>query len=163
MGERLGGAIVAEKGLQRTPPLHYMGYYVAGLANAVAKGVEGELARFDLDSLAFAIIRRCYEGEEDTVTAISQSLPVDTARISRMVTELTTKKLIRRRRLRSDRRIVKLYLTPEGQELAPQLIECVRSQVAMLLEDVSDEEYANFVSTCEKVMVNFERWTTTQQ
>ena len=107
---------MAQEDIQRTPPLHYMGYYVAGLTNAVAKGVEVELARFDLDALAFAIIRRCYEGEEDTVTAISQSLPVDSGRISRMVTELAGKKLLRRRRLRSDRRIVKLYLTPDGQE-----------------------------------------------
>ena len=154
---------MAQQDIQRIPPLHYMGYYVAGLANAVAKGVEEELARFELNALAFAIIRRCYEGEEDTVTAISQSLPVDPGRISRMVSELTTKKLIRRRRLRNDRRIVKLYLTPEGEELAPQIIESVQSQVAMLLEGVSDEEYAHFVSTCEKIMFNFGRRTTDQE
>ena len=72
-----------QQDLERTPPLHYIGYYVAGLTNAMTKGVEAELAKFDLDALAFAIIRRCYAGEEDTVTAISQSLPVDSGRISR--------------------------------------------------------------------------------
>ena len=59
-------------------------------------------------------------------------MPTDPSRISRMVTKLVDMGLLRRRRLRNDRRIVMLRLTPEGNELTSQLVEQAQLYYAAL-------------------------------
>ncbi len=147
---------MSQQDLMTDPPIHHLGYYVASLSNAVAKGVTEKLAPFDLDPLEYAVLRRCYEGYEDTVTGISRDLPVDTARVSRSVTGLTKKGLMRRRRLRTDRRTVRLSLTAEGEAIMPDVIQSVRDQFNVLVEGVTDTEYRAFISLSLKVMANFD-------
>ena len=63
--------------------------------------------------------------------------------------------LMRRRRLRSDRRVVALALTEEGKALALELHRRVQAYDARLSEGVSEEELAVFASVLFKVMANY--------
>ncbi len=126
---------------------------VAGLVNAVDKGMANEVAPYGLTSMEFSLLRHCLE-EECTATHLAQVLPVDGSRVSRLVTGLVEKGLLRRRRLRSDRRIVMLRLSDEGRELTSDIVEKMKLYDAMLTEGIDEEEMRVFVSVSARIVAN---------
>ncbi len=139
------------------PPLYSLGHYVASLVNAVSKDATNALVPFGVSPLGYAILRRCFEGEGDTVSRIAQDIPVDASRISRVVTELTNMGLIRKRRLRSDRRSVRLTLTQRGREVVPEMIQAVGDRFGILMEGVTDAQYKAFVDVTMTIKENYDR------
>ncbi len=126
---------------------------VAGLANAVDKGMAREVAPHNLTSMEFSLLRHCLE-DECTATHLAQVLPVDGSRVSRLVTGLVEKGLLRRRRLRSDRRIVMLRLSDQGRELTSRIIENMKSYDAILTEGIDEAELRVFVSVSARIIAN---------
>ena len=80
--------------------------------------------------------------------------PDEAARISRVVTKMVDRGLMRRRRPRNDRRVVFLTLTDEGKALTLELHRRVQAYEATLSKGVCEEEMAVFVSVTSKVMTN---------
>ncbi len=131
-----------------------LGAYVAGLVNAVDKGMADEVAPYDLSTLEFILLRFCMERVECTATQMGEVVPSDAPRISRMVSRLVDMGLLSRRRLRSDRRMVMLRLTEQGRELTSLLLRRVRAYEAMLTENISEEEVDAFASIASKIIAN---------
>ena len=127
---------------------------MTGLANAVARSM-AELAESNgLMPLDFALLRLFLEREEWTTTQMAEALPVTLSLVSRVVTKMVGMGLMRRRRRRSDRRVVMLALTEEGKALTLELHRSVQAYNARLSEGVSEEELAVFASVLSKVMAN---------
>ena len=138
-----------------TPPPLDLGECVTGLANAVARGMEEQVAPHDLIPLEFALLRVFLGEEERTTTQLAQILPVKMSRISVVVTKMVGRGLMRRRRLSNDRRVVMLSLTEEGKALTLKLHRRVQAYDARLSESVGEEEMAVFASVTSKVMTNY--------
>ena len=138
-----------------TPPPLDLGECVTGLANAVARGMEEQVAPYNLIPLEFAILRAFLGREEWTTTQLAKALPVTLSRVSRVVKKMVGMGLMRRRRRRNDRRVVMLALTEEGKALTLELHRSVHAYDARLLEGVSEEELAVFSSVLSKVMTNY--------
>ena len=136
-------------------PSNDLGPCVAVLVNAVAKGMAELVAPHDLIPLEFALLRVFLGEEERTATQLAQILPVKMSRISVVVTKLVRMGLIRRRRLRDDRRVVMLSLTQEGMALTQDLHRRVQAYETSLCEGVSEEEMEVFASVTSKVMANY--------
>ena len=117
--------------------------------------MEEQVAPYNLIPLEFAILRAFPGREEWTTTQLAKALLVTLSRISRIVTKLVGRDLLRRRRLRSDRRVVMLALTEEGMALTQDLHRRVQAFDAMLSEGVSAQEMAVFTSVTSKVMANY--------
>ena len=126
---------------------------VTGLLNAVGKGLAAELASLGLTHLEFSLCRHCMQGER-TATQLALVLPVDGARISRLVTGLVDRGLLSRRRLRSDRRVVMLSLTPEGMELTSLVLRRADDYARMLTAGISEEDLRVFASVTEQIIAN---------
>ena len=142
------------QGGQAWTPSNGLGTCVAGLVNAVAKGMAELVAPHDLIPLEFALLRVLLEKEECTTTQLAQVLPVKAPRISHVVTKLVDRGLMSRRRLRNDRRVVMLTLTEEGKALTLELHRRVEAYDAKLIKSVSEEEMTAFASTTSKIMAN---------
>ena len=136
-------------------PLADLGWCVAGLVNTLAKGTVNLMAPHGLIPLDFAILRLFLTKEEWTTSHLAQVLPVNASRISRQVAKIVDMSLMRRRRLRIDRRVVMLSLTAEGRDLTLDIQRRVHSYEAMLSEGVSREEMAVFASVTCRVMANY--------
>ena len=128
---------------------------VAILANVISKGVERELAPFGIQPAEFALMRVCLIGGETTATELGRALPVDASRISRIVNRLVETGLLRRRRLREDRRVVRLGLTPEGRQLIEELVRRVAAFEAATLAGIHAEELHSLIAATCKIRVNF--------
>ena len=132
-----------------------LGTCVSGLVNVVARGMARIVEPHGLSHIDFALLRLFLGAEEWTVTLLAQALPLAPPVISRSVAKLAGKGLLRRRRLRSDRRVVILTLTEEGETLAQRLHRRVQVYDSTLREGVSEEEMAVFASISSRVMANY--------
>ena len=133
-----------------------LGTYVGGLANVVYKGVAAEVAPYDLSPVDIQMMFAIRETHECTATYLARLLPVDATRISRQVTGLVDKGLLLRRRLREDRRIVMLRLSPEGEELTSELSDRMSAYYARLAEGFSEEDMRAFAATAQGIIANYE-------
>lgn len=129
---------------------------VAGLVNAVDKGLANEVTPYGLIPSEFNLLRTCAERGPSTATQLAEVLPVDASRISRMVTRLVNLGLLRRQRLRSDRRVVLLHLTDKGRDLTSRVVERVQVHIGRLLLGVSEDEMRDFTLLTEKITANYE-------
>ena len=128
---------------------------VASLVNAVDKGLSDEVSPYGLIPSEFNLLRTCAENGPCTATQLAEILPVDASRISRMVTRLVNLGLLRRQRLRSDRRVVLLHLTDKGSDLTARVDERVKVHVSRLLEGVSEDEMGVFMLLTSKITANY--------
>ena len=132
-----------------------LGMSVASLVNVVSKGTAELVASQNLAPLEFAILRGFLGNEEWTISEMALALGVSPSRVSRVVSRLVGLGMLRRRRLRSDRRVVRLTLTAQGRELANDIQQRAQVYDAQLYKGISDTERACFVSTAAKILSNF--------
>ncbi len=78
------------------------------------KGLEGELVPMGVRPRQWGILEATFSCNADTLTALARIIPVDAAAISRQLDKLQQRRLVRRRRLRSDHRMVRIELTAPG-------------------------------------------------
>ena len=129
-----------------------LGYWVGSLASALRKGLDRELAAFDVTSAQWAILEVCNRGEANSPSALARVIPVDAAAISRQLDKLREKGLIRRRRLTSDRRSIRVELTEEGRELVPTLAPLVQANNSKFLEGITEDEQAALSVIIQKML-----------
>jgi len=140
-----------------TPTADDLGKCVSGLVNAVARGMEQQLAAWRLSALEFSILGVCLSAGTTTVTGLSNVIPVDSGRISRIINKLHERGLINRERMTSDRRVVKLRLSEEGRDLVPRLVKLVEDYNQMLISGISPDNLTRFVATSHMIMSNYAR------
>ncbi len=129
---------------------------VAGLSNAVFKGVSQEVALYDLAAVEFNLLRACLDSEgEITATELAEILPVDTSRITRLVTILVNRGLLRRRRLPDDRRVVMLSLSEEGKEMTSRILQRLELHDAALTEGIDEDDMRLFESVTYRILTNY--------
>lgn len=139
--------------LRRGDSIHGdLGYWVGSLASALRKDLDRQLAPFDITSAQWAILEVCYRGEANSPSALARVIPVDTAAISRQLDKLREKRLIRRRRLTSDRRTIRVELTEEGRELVPKLAPLVQANNSKFLEGITEDEQAALSAIIQKML-----------
>ncbi|MDE2836109.1 MAG: MarR family transcriptional regulator [Chloroflexota bacterium] len=141
---------------QATRPSFALGGWMAGLANAVERGLARELAPYNLTPMEFNLLRFCLieKGEEITATQLAQMLPVDASRVSRIVTAVVDRGLLVRRRLPEDRRVVMLHLSPEGRDLTLRATGSMDAFVARLMTGVDEHDVEVFVSVFSQMIAN---------
>ena len=128
---------------------------MTALMGVAEKGIAKVTAPYGLTTLEFDCLGFCLDQDkETTATELASHLPVDASRVSRIVTMLVDKGLLRRRRLRTDRRIVMLRLSSEGRALALQVRRSVNQFVARLVEGISERELQGFVSVASTITAN---------
>ena len=137
-----------------------LGTYVSRLENAVYKGIAAEAAPYDLSPLDVYLLMICVEMGECTATQLADMLPVDASRISRLVTGLADRGLLRRRRLRNDRRIVMLRLSPKGLELTSEVTQRMQAYYAKLTEGLGEQEMNSFAAAALRIVANYEAMQT---
>lgn len=124
------------------------------LVKAASKGIDEIVAPFELSSLHFAVLRRFLHRDRWTSTELLQLIPVGAPRMSRLVAKLVDDRLLRRRRLRNDRRVVVLSLTNQGRDLTNEVDKRMRAFEEDLTEGVTDDELAAFFRVTQRILLN---------
>lgn len=126
------------------------------LASAYLRGRDRITASHGLTSNEFTLIRCFADQEEWTATELTEVLPADASRISRLVDGLVSRGLLRRRRRTDDRRVVRLLLTDEGSTAVQEVVDLVEEYEAHLLQGVADDERAVMAAAVETMLANLD-------
>ena len=131
------------------------GSLMTGLARVAARSADDALAKTDFGWLEYAILRALLEVPHATASQLSHLLPVELSSISRSVAVLADRRLLRRRRDTSDRRVVRLSLTADGRELAEELQQTMEGRFGALVEGISDADLDTFTAVTHRIMANY--------
>ncbi len=135
---------------------------VSSMAKVISVAVDLEIERAGLNSKEFAVMQLFCQQPERTATELVEKTSIDPAHMSRLVANLVDQRLLRRRRSRSDRRVVNLVLTDAGSKMIAEAHTRIISYQTALLEDVSDQELSGFLATSRKVIQNYANLAPTQ-
>ena len=134
-----------------------LGSCVTRLVNVLSKGTEELVEPHGLTSMDYALLRLFLRREQWIATHMAEILTVKPSRMSRLVAKLVDMGLMRRRRHRSDRRVVFLTLTDDGKALTLDLHRRIEAYEALLQQGVSDGEKSELVTTTSKIIANYGR------
>ena len=136
-------------------PSAAFGDCVSSLAKVISVAINIEMERGGLRPDEFAVMLLFCHRPEWTATKLAEKTDLDPSRISRLVDQLVNRRLLRRRRSRTDRRVVNLVLTDQGSEMIAEAHTRIISYQAALLKDVSDQEMSGFLATSRKVIQSY--------
>ena len=88
----------------------------------------------------WGVLERRANGQSNTISALTELVPVDQASISRTAHQLVRLGLLRRQRQSRDRRVVRLEATDKGQALVRQFTPEILAVNADLLNGVQVDE-----------------------
>lgn len=119
--------------------------------------VKAEMSDSDFSPNEFDLITFLSNNEMDTSKEIADSLGLSKSLIARSVDSLVAKGYLETKIDEGDRRYIHLVLTDEAEPIADRLRNRRKKFIASMTEGVSQEQFAQFEQTLEKMIANVER------
>ena len=91
---------------------------------------------------------------ECRMSDIATTLQVTKSAVTGMTDRLIKENIIKRKRLDSDRRVVKIALTPKGLKLAAQISDCKRKSIEKMFSGVTEKERKEYLRILRKIKDN---------
>ncbi|RMI42880.1 MarR family winged helix-turn-helix transcriptional regulator [Streptomyces triticirhizae] len=101
-------------------------------------------ARNSMDRAAYLLLSRLDVGGPTGVKALAAGMGIDSSTVTRQVAPLVDAGLVRRAADPEDGRAVLLHLTPPGRERLEEVRASRRALMALLTEDWTEQERADF-------------------
>lgn len=131
-----------------------LGFMLNETRNANFAAIEKELAPLNITSAQFKIVIGIAHQRATTLTEFAQFLDYDPGAMKRLIDRIEKKGLIRRVPSLIDRRIIKLELTDQGEELYPRIMQAVSNVNQKLLGGFTEVETAQFQFFLQRVIAN---------
>lgn len=131
-----------------------VGFLMHQVVLSMRRQIEQAMAKHDLTAAQWGPLWVLKRDGPCTVQELARDLDVDTGATTRLVGRLVAKGLVRRQRLPSDRRVVRLSLTPEGEALAakaPPLLAQLNNQY---LSGFSRDEWLTLKAQLRRMLAN---------
>ncbi|WP_320163579.1 MarR family winged helix-turn-helix transcriptional regulator [uncultured Trichococcus sp.] len=119
--------------------------------------VKTEMSDSDFSPNELDLITFLSNNEMDTSKEIADSLGLSKSLIARSVDSLVAKSYLETRVDEGDRRYIHLVLTDQAKPIADRLRNRRKQFIASMTEGVSQEQFAQFEQTLEKMIANVER------
>jgi DNA-binding MarR family transcriptional regulator len=143
--------------VQLAPPIKYMWTIVnfAQAWNTWVKALEKSLSPAKMTvSQITALQALFYNKRPMSPTEIAKVLPIDTHSISPLVDKLHKRKLVTRRRSKTDRRSIEVELTRQGIELLRSLSPNINEVLKVVFGNLNQQELDEFVKLSHKISYN---------
>lgn len=132
-----------------------VGYMLKQIRNGIDRAVDAEMAEHDLTGVQWGPLLLIHYGLANTAAEIARYACVDTGAVTRMVDRLEAKHLIERTPSSTDRRVVELRLTSEGERLCREEIPFGLSRVSNgLLRGFSAQEFELLKGFLRRMLAN---------
>jgi DNA-binding MarR family transcriptional regulator len=119
--------------------------------------LEKKLKKFSLSISTYPFLLTLNENEGVCQNKISNELNVDKAMATRNIKKLVELGYIRKESNREDTRAYKLYITNQGKEIIPEVIEIVKEWIDILVQGSSDKKIEESIEFLEQVLINGKR------
>ena len=129
---------------------YLMRQLVAGTTRVIGEA----LAPWDLPAVQWMPLMRLSAGQRCTVVALARDLGVDAATMTRATDRLVARGWVERQRSCTDRRLVELHITPEGQHIAQQLKPVLTQTLNAHLTGFSEAEWQQLRGFLRRMQAN---------
>ena len=133
-----------------------LGYLTRRVQNLTNPQAEAIFADQDLTFTQWISLMGLREGVAETSADLARHLNHDAGAISRLVDQLVERGLVKRERSKSDRRVVRLKLTPQGQVVARMHIPPIVDFWNRVMGNFSPKEIAQLIALLTRLIANLE-------
>jgi MarR family multiple antibiotic resistance transcriptional regulator len=133
-----------------------IGPLIGRVRMVLLSALDRELESFGVTGMQFAILKHLADGPAETAAELCRLLHYDTGSMTRLLDKLEARRLIRRERSRSDRRLVSLRVTAAGRSLLPRLWDSAGRGVQHMLGGFRAAEISNLRDYLERMIANGE-------
>jgi DNA-binding MarR family transcriptional regulator len=135
-------------------PEESIGYLLKRAGMQLALTVDRELSEYDMTHAQLQIVFKVLHCHANTAADLARELMVDTGAMTRMLDRLEEKGFISRTRSSEDRRVVRVGLTPKGEELAGRMTEIAIKALNHHLRGFAQDEIALFKDFLRRMIAN---------
>jgi DNA-binding MarR family transcriptional regulator len=131
-----------------------VGYLITRLRASIFAAVDREVSSWGISAAQGSILIYIAHGRGDRAADIARDYDYDTGSMTRMVERLVRKGLLSRVRDDSDRRVVRLRLTPAGVRVADRLPRVAVKVLNDHLRGFSDAEFRQLKALLRRMLAN---------
>lgn len=133
-----------------------VGYLMRRIMLMLVNQADKRLECLDLTQAQWGPLFLIHQGRATTLAELSRELQIDAGALTRTLDRLEAKGLCTRERSTSDRRVVNLALTPEGQAVSACVPEVLADVHNHLLAGFSKDEWHTLMSLLRRALSNAE-------
>ncbi|MBS0275056.1 MAG: MarR family transcriptional regulator [Proteobacteria bacterium] len=133
-----------------------LGYLTRRVQNLTNPHAEAIFADQDLTFTQWISLMGLREGVAETSADLARHLNHDAGAVTRVVDELEKRGLLRRERSKSDRRVVKLILTPQGRAVAKMHVPPIVHFWNRVTDEFSTAEIKQLLSLMTRLIARLE-------
>lgn len=135
-------------------PAQSLGRLLRRVVNSISRDIDVRMADLDLTNKQWAPLIMLMRCRCHTAAELARELEVDTGAMTRMLDRLETKGFIRREPSADDRRVFKLELTAEGEQVSQRVPEILSASFNRHLAGFTIEELDLLVSMLRRMLAN---------
>ena len=137
-------------------PEDSVGYLMRKVLSSIRTQADGQLATHDLTYAQWLPLYKISRCKDTTVASLARDLENDPAAMTRALDRLETKGLVLRERSTTDRRVVQLALTADGQKAAAQVPAVLSDVLNGHLSDFTRDEWQTLLGLLRRMQSNGE-------
>ncbi|MFY3385082.1 MarR family winged helix-turn-helix transcriptional regulator [Paracidovorax sp. MALMAid1276] len=138
------------------PPEDSVGYLMRKVMSSIRTQADAQLSTHDLTYAQWLPLFKISLSANTTVASLARDLETDPAAMTRALDRLEAKGLVVRERSTTDRRVVQLALTPEGQAVADKVPPVLADVLNTHLSDFTHDEWQLLLRLLRRMLVNGE-------
>ncbi|CAN7434561.1 MarR family winged helix-turn-helix transcriptional regulator [Acidovorax sp. LjRoot194] len=135
-------------------PEESVGYLMRKVMSSIRTQADAQLSTHDLTYAQWLPLFKISRCDQTTVASLARDLETDPASMTRAMDRLEAKGLVVRERSTTDRRVVRLTLTPDGDQVASRVPAVLADVLNVHLSDFSHAEWQLLLSLLRRMLVN---------
>ena len=137
-------------------PEESVGYLMRKVMSSIRTQADAQLSTHDLTYAQWLPLFKISRCPATTVASLARDLETDPASMTRALDRLEAKGLVARQRSTTDRRVVQLALTPEGDKVAAQVPPVLADVLNGHLSDFTHDEWQLLLRLLRRMLANGE-------
>jgi DNA-binding MarR family transcriptional regulator len=135
-------------------PSQAVGAHIGRARRAIVEAINQELGPLDISHAQWIVVMLLGDGAAATAAELCKILIYDPGAMTRLLDRLEKKGVLRRARIKGDRRAVRLELTAEGAKLYPRIVEALVQVFNRLLRGFSGSEVRQLEQLLGRMVAN---------
>ena len=137
-------------------PEESVGYLMRKVMASIRTQADAQLSTHDLTYAQWVPLFKISRCDQTTVASLARDLETDPASVTRTLDRLEAKGLVVRERSTTDRRVVRLALTPDGKKVADRVPAVLADVLNGHLSDFSRDEWQMLLGLLRRMLANGE-------
>src|SRR5512140_359686 len=131
-----------------------VGAFIGRARRTIVEAINQKLAPLDISHAQWVVVMLLGDGAAATAAELCKILIYDPGAMTRLLDRLEKKGVLRRVRVKDDRRTVRLQLTAAGRRLYPRILEALVQEFNRLLRGFSKSEVRQLEDLLKRMVAN---------